>query len=85
MKEFINSGWAVGLAILWLLLAAFGPWGRGPKIGLEFKPRDFWVGVYWEERTRHNEVALRAHLTLHVWVCLLPMFPIHFVGNEKVV
>jgi hypothetical protein len=33
---------------------------------IEFKPADIWIGVYWERRP-----------WLHLWVCLLPMVPIH--------
>lgn len=34
---------------------------------LEFKAADCWIGVYW---TRQAEI-------LHIWICLLPMLPLH--------
>jgi len=39
------------------------------KISIEFKPQDFWVGAYWERLGNKQ----------HLWVCLLPMIPIHLV------
>lgn len=38
---------------------------------LEFKPQDCWVGVYW--RRSHLSLADK----LDVWICLLPMLPLH--------
>ena len=35
---------------------------------LEFKAEDFWVGAYWKKDLDE----------LDVWVCLFPMFPVHF-------
>ena len=42
-------------------------------IHLEFKPQDLWIGVFWK-RTR----CAGPHQFLDIWVCLLPMVPIHF-------
>ncbi len=36
------------------------------KIRIYFEPRDIWLGVFWDRRPE-----------LNVWVCLLPMLPIH--------
>lgn len=36
-------------------------------LALEFKAADMWVGAYWH----------RHHNSLSVWVCFLPMLPIH--------
>ncbi len=33
-------------------------------VRLEFKPQDFWLGAYWDKE--------------NLWICLLPMLPIHF-------
>jgi hypothetical protein len=43
--------------------------GRCLGIHWEFKLEDFWIGVYW----RRN----RPTCDLQVWVCPIPMFPIH--------
>jgi hypothetical protein len=34
---------------------------------LQFQPRDVWVGVYWERMSY-----------LSIYVCIIPMFPLHF-------
>jgi hypothetical protein len=34
---------------------------------LEFKAQDMWIGAYWDRGPTHY----------HLWVCLLPMLPIH--------
>jgi hypothetical protein len=39
----------------------------------EFKPADCWIGVFWS-RGEDEPPSL-----LHVWVCLLPMLPLHLV------
>jgi len=39
----------------------------------EWKPQDFWVGLYTEVR-RDEE---KAYIERHVWICLLPMVPLH--------
>lgn len=47
---------------------------------IEFKPQDFWVGVYWK-RT-YDKVYMDY---LDIWVCIVPMFPIHInlrVGED---
>lgn len=36
---------------------------------VEWKPQDCWLGAFWKRK---------APLALDVWVCLLPMLPIHF-------
>jgi hypothetical protein len=50
---------------------------------LEFKPADCWVGVFWR---RHIEVSRVAILRgeLHVWICLVPMVPLHLVIRSPV-
>jgi hypothetical protein len=42
------------------------------KLRLEWKPQDLWIGAFWKwEKQR-----------LHVWICLLPMLPIHFTFDK---
>ena len=33
------------------------------SLKLEFVLQDMWIGVYWRPK--------------HIWVCLLPCFPVH--------
>lgn len=35
---------------------------------LEFKPQDCWIGAYWR----------RDGNCVDVWICVLPMLPLHF-------
>jgi hypothetical protein len=39
-------------------------------IRLEFKPQDFWIGVFWKNGIDDPRVT-------DVWFCLLPCLPIH--------
>lgn len=43
-------------------------------VRVEWKPQDCWVGVYWDQDDWH----------LDVWVCLLPMVPIHVGWRESI-
>jgi hypothetical protein len=52
------------------------------RVGLEFKPQDLWIGAYWEHR--RGKVVTPAipdvcWRDLHLWVCVVPMCPLHFV------
>ena len=42
----------------------------------EFKKEDAWIGVFWK-RDQHK-------LSLDVWVCILPMVPLHFGYQPQV-
>jgi hypothetical protein len=50
-------------------------------VRLEFKKEDLWVGAFWKvTETYHYGGQTRRRVDL--WICLLPMFPLHFVfGN----
>jgi hypothetical protein len=39
---------------------------------ISFEPRDIWIGVYWNRMT-DDECSV-----LHIYICLVPMVPIHF-------
>ncbi|MBL1176936.1 hypothetical protein [Pantanalinema sp. GBBB05] len=46
------------------------------RVQLEFKPQDFWMGAFWQRKEKVQ----------HVWICLVPMLPIHFrwlVGGDR--
>jgi hypothetical protein len=57
----------------------------GPVVRLEWKPQDCWIGVFWkrseagrEPLTRGRIVSsVRVVMQTDVWVCLLPMLPLH--------
>ena len=44
---------------------------RKIKVGIEFEPRDLWVGVYWD----YQGIGTLKHLD--IYVCIVPMLPIH--------
>jgi hypothetical protein len=46
------------------------------KISLEFKPQDLWIGLYWKVR-RQNFHDLSCGSSVDLWICLVPMLPIH--------
>ena len=35
---------------------------------LQFQPHDMWVGIFWEKMP----------LLLNIYICIIPMFPLHF-------
>lgn len=41
---------------------------RSWALNIQWEPHDLWVGVFW--RTTPSEF-------LHLYVCLVPLFPIH--------
>ncbi len=52
------------------------------KIKLEFKLQDIWIGVFW--KTRRIPVEQTAYYAyFDMWICLIPMFPIHISKMEK--
>ena len=55
------------------------------KVRLEFKPQDCWVGAYWETRPHDCAFDVCYNNERHLWVCLLPMLPIHFQWRYRTV
>ena len=60
------------------------------RIRLEWKPQDCWIGAFWKTdiyetyHRRGDSPALPAvYERFHLWVCLLPMLPLHIFGPEK--
>jgi hypothetical protein len=56
---------------------------RNNWITLECNAADCWVGVYWERKRTHyrtGEGIMTAEL--HVRVCLVPCFPLHFIHTH---
>jgi hypothetical protein len=53
---------------------------RNTWITLECHPEDCWVGAFWERRqTRYRTWQGVVKAELHVWVCLVPCFPLHII------
>lgn len=48
------------------------PW----RVSLEFKVQDLWIGAFWQRRS--TETFLGLTYVQHLWICILPMLPIHF-------
>lgn len=51
------------------------------KVRLEWKPQDLWIGAFWDKKPivylgRRDDGEWVAS-EQHVWICLLPMLPIH--------
>lgn len=46
------------------------------KIGVEFKPQDLWVGVFWKTHGHERDFASKWH-HCDIWICLIPCVPIH--------
>jgi hypothetical protein len=66
-------------------------------IRLEFKPQDCWIGIFWKTTRGHavgkqfnpwsfsiDQSAL-PHERIDVWVCILPMLPIHVWWTRPIV
>uniref|UniRef100_A0A6M3LHF4 Uncharacterized protein n=1 Tax=viral metagenome TaxID=1070528 RepID=A0A6M3LHF4_9ZZZZ len=44
------------------------------RISLEFKLEDMWVGVFWRYAP--------AYCLWHIYICLIPCFPIHITFDR---
>jgi hypothetical protein len=53
-------------------------------IAIDFKLADLWIGAFWDHRSA-NYSTLRGHCIeeFHLWICLLPCFPIHYVAGSR--
>lgn len=49
------------------------------RVRLEFKAADCWVGVFWKATPLPNQPGMSL---INVWVCLLPMVPIHLTWKR---
>ncbi len=47
------------------------------RIRLEFKFQDMWIGIHWSGPYGGEWGRWGAGLYNHIWVCFVPMFPIH--------
>ena len=44
----------------------------------KFKKEDFWIGIFWKKNAWCNGESL------DIWICLLPMIPLHLQWTGKV-
>jgi hypothetical protein len=57
--------------------------GRQTWIAVECHPADCWVGASWERRyTRYRTGTGVVTTEWHVWVCLVPCFPLHVMQTR---
>ena len=57
--------------------------GRQTWIAVECHPADCWVGASWERRhTRYRMGTGLVTAEWHVWVCLVPCFPLHIIQTR---
>lgn len=52
-------------------------------VRFEFKPQDCWVGAFWRTSDGHSERGFPGKW-INLWVCLVPMLPIHFIWFREV-
>ncbi len=72
----VSTGWfliPIAGVLLWGVKIAY----PCLRVRLEFKPQDCWIGAYWEARGCPCEDPFCQCCEQHLWVCLLPMLPIH--------
>lgn len=43
------------------------------RIRVEFKPEDCWIGAFW----RTTETCMGFRWQFDLWICIVPMLPIH--------
>ena len=44
------------------------------RVRILFEPRDLWIGIYW--RLTREFAGMRS---LHIYICLVPMLPLHLL------
>lgn len=52
----------------------FRYWFGGLGIGLEFEPRDLWIGLYWNRGEQYTLGRL-----WDMYICIIPMLPLHIM------
>jgi len=48
-------------------------------IGVEVEVRDLWIGLYWTTELEASGACRRIHL----YICLVPMLPIHLIYVQQ--
>lgn len=49
---------------------------------IRFDPRDLWVGIYWNNEVQDSDPLLLPRTTFHLYVCVVPCFPIHLTWTQ---
>jgi len=52
------------------------------KITFEFKLQDFYIGLFWKQEKCFGQGEFIKRY--HIWVCLIPCFPIHLTTRWKI-
>lgn len=58
------------------------------KVRIEFKLADFWIGAFWSTEYLDKlppVLVAQERKAYHLWVCLLPCLPIHFIKSGEIV
>jgi hypothetical protein len=50
------------------VLCRFIDWGW--ILELQWKPQDFWIGVFWKNQPYR----------IDIWICIIPCLPIHYAS-----
>jgi hypothetical protein len=59
------------------------------KMRIEFKLADLWVGAFWKRaleecvETEGDEAVMVTAPRVDVWICLVPMLPLHIVWRGR--
>lgn len=51
---------------------------------IEFKLADLWIGAFWRtQEVNYGSIVGNVMEDLHVWICVVPCFPIHIIRSWK--
>jgi len=54
------------------------------RIRVEFKAQGLWVGAFWKSRIWECPPGVPYEKEIDLWICLLPMLPIHLTWSTPV-
>lgn len=50
---------------------------------IKFEPRDLWIGIFWDRAGRITSLDSDRQ-QYHVYICIVPCFPIIFTISKKI-
>jgi len=54
------------------------------KVEIDFNPQDIWIGCYWRKTPDYKKIWVgKLLIKLELWICLIPMFPIHVMLGKS--